>query len=161
MCGRTISHIVGHKWVTDRGAIACGYWRGNRGGTPWSNALKCPCDVTARDVGGVRAEMCLSLRRNRGDARSLSATCQEEIFTEIVGIFLCRRDRHKGRSRMLSSLLLEDAINRHVNVGGLISIKRLPCVGATGIRAYVESSWRLFPNAGGVPTRLCRMVGLS
>ena len=32
------------------------------------NTLKCPRDVTARDVGGVRAEMCLSVHRNRGDA---------------------------------------------------------------------------------------------
>ena len=138
---------MGHKVVTARGAIVCGCWHGNRGGAPRSNALKCPCDVTTRDVGGVRAEVCLSAPRNRGDAQRLSATCHGEIFEEIVGIFLCRRDRHKSRFRRLWevwSLKLE--MNRHKSVGYLIRLKQLPYVGENDIRADVESSWRFYPD---------------
>ena len=59
--------------------------------------LKCAGDVTARDVGGVRVEACLSAHRNRGDAQRLPATCYGQILEEIERIFLFRRNRYRGK----------------------------------------------------------------
>ena len=103
--------------------------------------------MTARDMGGVRAEIRLSVHRNRDIAQCFPATCRGEIFEEIVGIFLCRRDRDKSRSRRLWeiwSLKLE--MNRHKNVRYLIRLKQLSYVGETDIRADVESSWSFYPD---------------
>ena len=64
--GRTVGHIVGHKVETAQAQLMARESRSRAA----VKALKC-----MHDVGDMRAETCLSARRNRGDTQCFVATC--------------------------------------------------------------------------------------
>ena len=84
-------------------------------------ALKCAGEVTARAVRvtwAACAEACLSVHGSQGSTPDFAAAYSGEILEKIEGIFLCRKNRHKGicRKQVEVWFLMFDLV-RHSYVG--------------------------------------------